>query len=70
MEMKKVEYTIQLTGSKLFDIVMYNTAKKLCEDYPGLNFEYNKTTLRVFGELNEYWYKKYQQEMFGEDENE
>lgn len=70
MEMKKVEYTIQLTGSKLFDIVMYNTAKKLCEDYPGLNFEYNKTTLRVFGELNEYWYEKYQQEMFGEDENE
>ena len=69
MEMKKVEYTIQLTGSKLFDIVMYNTAKKLCEDYPGLNLEYDKTTLRVFGELNEYWYEKYQQEMFGKDEN-
>ena len=42
MELKKVEYTIQLTGSKLFDIVMYNTAKKLCMDYPGLSFEYNE----------------------------
>lgn len=68
MEFKKVEYTIQLTGSKLFDTVMYNTAKKLCTDYPGLNFEYNDTNIRVFGELNEYWYAKYQEEMFGEQE--
>lgn len=68
MEFKKVEYTIQLTGSKLFDTVMYNTAKKLCTDYPGLNFEYNEKNIRVFGELNEYWYAKYQEEMFGEKE--
>ena len=27
MGMNKVEYTLQLTGSQLFDIVMYNTAK-------------------------------------------
>lgn len=68
MEMKKVEYTIQLTGSKLFDIVMYNTAKKLCADYPGLALECTNTTIRVYGELSEYWYEKYQEEMFGKPE--
>lgn len=68
MEMKKVEYTIKLTGSKIFDIVMYNTAKKLCSDYPGLSFEYDDTSIRVFGELDEYWYEKYQEAMFGKDE--
>lgn len=67
MDMHKVEYTIKLTGSKLFDVVMYNTAKKLCMDYPGLSFEYDETAIRVFGELDEYWYEKYQEEMFGKN---
>ncbi|MGN0967940.1 MAG: hypothetical protein ACI4O3_01605 [Oscillospiraceae bacterium] len=69
MELHKVDYTIQLTGSKLFDVVMYNTAKKLCIDYPGLSFEYNETNIRVFGELDEFWYQKYQEEMFGKRED-
>ena len=68
MNMHKVDYTMLLTGSKLFDIVMYNTAKKLCMDYPGLSFEYGETTIRVFGELDDYWYEKYQKEMFGKQE--
>lgn len=68
MEMKKVEYVIQLTGSKLFDIIMHNTAKKLCDDFPGLNFEYDEKEIRVFGELNEYWYEKYEKVMFGKGE--
>ncbi len=68
MELKKVEYTIQLTGSKLFDTVMYNTAKKLCIDYPGLSFEYGEKEIRVFGELDEHWYQKYQAAMFGKTE--
>lgn len=66
MELHKVEYEVKLTGSKLFDLVMYNTAKKLCIDYPGLSFEYGDTSIRVFGELDEYWYEKYQEEMFGQ----
>ena len=65
MAMNKVEYTIPLTGSKLFDMVMYNTATRLCTDYPGLQFEYSKTEIRVFGELEDLWYAKYQEEMFG-----
>lgn len=65
MEMHKVEYNIPLTGSKLFDVVMYNTAKKLCMDYPGLELEYEPSSIRVFGELDDYWYEKYQEAMFG-----
>lgn len=63
---QKVEYKIRLTGSKLFDMVMYNTAQNLCAEYPGLDFEYGDTEIRIFGELDEYWYKKYQERMFGE----
>ena len=65
MSMHQVEYTIQLTGSKIFDIVMYNTAKKLCIDFPGLTFDYDDKTIRVHGELEDYWYEKYQEAMFG-----
>lgn len=66
MEMNKVEYTFKLTGSQLFDIVMYNTAKQLCTDFPGLDFEYGKESIRIYGELDDYWYAKYQKHMFGE----
>ena len=67
MGMHKVEYTLQLTGSQLFDIVMYNTAKKVCSDFPGLNLDYNKTNIRIYGELNDFWYEKYQETMFGKE---
>ena len=69
MDMHKVEYTLNLTGSKLFDIVMFNTAKKLCTDYPGLQVEYDKKIIRIFGELNDYWFQKYNEAMFDDAEN-
>ena len=65
MVMHKVEYSFKLTGSKLFDIVMYNTAKQLCTEYPGLNFDYGTTEIRIYGELDDFWYNKYQEAMFG-----
>ena len=64
MEMHKIDYEIKLTGSQLFDVVMYNTAKKLCADFPGLSFEYNENIIRIYGELNDYWYEKYNSAMF------
>lgn len=64
MNMHKIEYEVKLTGSKLFDIVMYNAANKLCADFPGLQFEYNKTSIRIFGELDDYWFEKYNEAMF------
>ncbi|MCD8001786.1 MAG: hypothetical protein LUE95_04275 [Oscillospiraceae bacterium] len=64
MEMHKIEYEIKLTGSKLFDVVMYNTAKKLCDDFPGLEFEYSKHEIKIFGELDDFWFQKYYETMF------
>jgi len=64
MEMHKINYEIKLTGSKLFDIVMFNTAKQLCTDYPGLNFKYDTEKITIYGELSDMWYEKYQKEMF------
>ena len=64
MEMHEIDYEVKLTGSKLFDTVMFNTAKKLCEDFPGLDFEYDTTAIHIYGQLNEYWYQKYAEQMF------
>ncbi|MCC8076805.1 MAG: hypothetical protein LUC21_02945 [Oscillospiraceae bacterium] len=64
MEMHKIEYEIKLTGSKLFDVVMYNTAKKLCDDFPGLEFEYGEHEIKIFGELDDFWFQKYNETMF------
>lgn len=67
--MHTIEYRIPLTGSKLFDIVMYNTATKLCEKYPGLNFKYDTKEILIYGELNDYWYQQYQEAMFYNEAN-
>ena len=65
MGMHKVNYTIKLTGSQLFDVVMFNTAKKLCLDYPGLDMEYTMKEIFVYGTLDDEAYARYQEEMFG-----
>ncbi|MGN1004348.1 MAG: hypothetical protein ACI4O5_05865 [Oscillospiraceae bacterium] len=70
MDLHKVEYVIPLTGSKLFDMVMRSTAEKLCADFPGLNYDYDGMSIRVYGELDDYWYGLYQKEMFGKDGDE
>ena len=64
MEMHKVEFEIKLTGSKLFDILTFNTAKKICNDFPGLEFDYGSDAIRIYGELDDYWYQKYTEVMF------
>lgn len=65
MSMHKINYSIKLSGSQLFDMVMYNTAKKLCMDCPGLDFDYDITNIYVYGELDDENYARYQEEMFG-----
>lgn len=64
MTMHPIDYEVKLTGSKLFDLVMYNTAKKLCTDFPGLDFDYTTTAIKIHGELNDYWYDKFNTTMF------
>ena len=51
MEMVSVKYAYKLTGSKLFDIVMYNTAKDLCIRYPGLQLNYLDNEILIEGIL-------------------
>lgn len=63
--MHEVEYTLMLTGSQLFDLNVLAAAKKLCADYPGLAYEQGDATIRVYGQLDDAAYEKYQQEMFG-----
>ena len=40
--MHKIEFTVPLSGSKLFDVMAEVTAKKLCAKFPGLQFEYKQ----------------------------
>lgn len=67
MGLHKVEYTIPLTGSKLFDMVMHSTAENLCDTFPSLSHEYVNDTIRVFGELDDTSYEKYQEIMFNKE---
>ena len=49
---------------------IYDTSTgKLCNDFPGLTFDYGKTTIHIHGELNDYWYERYQAVMFGNQNN-
>jgi hypothetical protein len=68
MATHKVTYNIKLTGSQLFDQVMYNTAKQLCQRYPGLNFDYDIKNIYVYGELEDDAFARYQAEMFEQGE--
>jgi len=63
-DMHPIDFTVKLTGSKLFDICSYNMAKKMCEKFPGLKFETIPNAIRIFGELNDFWFDKYNKTMF------
>lgn len=49
MEMVFVKYAYKLTGSKLFDVLMYNTAKDLITRYPGLQLNYVNNEILIEG---------------------
>ena len=62
----KIEYTISLTGSKLFDMVTYSTAKKVCTDFPGLQLKYlDEKHIQIYGELNDFWNDKFKAFVIG-----
>ena len=64
IEMHKIDYHIQLTNSKLFDTLMYAAAVKLCGRFPGLRFDYGKSDIHIHGELNDYWFQRYNESVF------
>lgn len=62
--MHEINFTVRLTGSKLFDIYAYNTAQKLCDKFPGLSFEYAENEIRIYGSLNDYWFNEWNRAVF------
>lgn len=67
MDTHKVAYKVFRTGSKLFDIVIINAAKKVCEDIPGLNYEVTEKEICISGELDDEGYAKYQEFMLNNE---
>lgn len=66
MDKKKVEFTVPLSGSNLFDIHTLATAKNLVSKFPGLEYDYRpeEKKITIYGELNEYWYNEWCKAMF------
>ena len=64
--MNKIDFTVPLSGSQLFDYHAYVTAKNLCDMFPPLAFDYNKDakTIRIYGELNDVWYEQWCKAVF------
>ncbi len=64
--MHKVNYTVMRTGSRLFDDVIINAAKRICTELRGIRCEISPTEVRIIGELNDADYAQYETFMFGE----
>ena len=62
--MNKVEFTVPLCGSDLFDMHSRVTAQRLCAKFIGLNYEVNDKSIRIYGELNDYWYNEFNKAVF------
>ncbi len=65
--MHNVDFTIPRTGSRLFDLVMINAAKRLCTDLPKLSYAVTEREIRITGELNDEEFVKYEDFMTGGD---
>lgn len=60
-----IELNIPLSGSQLFDINAYVTAKNLCVRFPGIECDYeDKKKIRIYGDLNDYWYEQFNKMVF------
>lgn len=62
--MHKISFEVPLSGSLFFDLNTSVMARKLCDKFPGLQYEKTKTTIHIFGELNEYWYSEFNKAVF------
>lgn len=60
----EVDFVVKLTGSQLFDIHSYVTAKHLCDMFPPLQFEHTKEQIHIHGQLNDSWYEQWCRALF------
>jgi len=64
-ELYSVEFIIPLSGSQIFDIYTELNVEQFCSKFPGLKYEVIKDKeIKIFGELNTYWYSKWNKELF------
>ena len=62
--MHEIDFIVPLSGSKLFDMNAYVTAKKLCAKFPGLQFDYDDKQIHIHGSLNDNWYTEWNKAVF------
>ena len=60
----EIDFRVPLSGSQLFDIHAYATAKNLCAKFPGLNYEASQKEIHISGSLNDYWYEEWVKSVF------
>ncbi len=60
----EIDFKVPLSGSELFDLHAFVTAKNLCDKFPGLDYEISKDSVRIFGSLNDYWYEEWIKHVF------
>ena len=63
-KLNRVEFSVPLSGSNLFDFHAYATAKNLCAMFPPLDFEYERDRIHIHGELNDEWYGRWCRAVF------
>ena len=62
----RIDFKVRLTGSHLFDYHTTMTARGLCATFPGLEYEQpSPSEIRIFGDLNDYWYDEFHRAVFG-----
>ena len=62
--MNKINFSVPLSHSVLFDTHARVLAQKLCEKFIGLQFEMRENDIHIFGELNDYWEEQFNKAVF------
>ena len=57
--MHKIDFTVPLSGSQLFDLNARVLAMNLCNKFPGLTFTQDRTSIHITGELNDVWFDEW-----------
>ena len=62
--MNEIDFHVPLSGSKLFDMNTLVMAKKLCDKFPGLNYNMEEKSVHIFGQLDDYWTDQWNKAVF------
>lgn len=65
MKIHKIDYKVLRTGSRLFDNVIIDAAKRICSELPGITCEVTEQEVRIFGALDDEGFAQYENFMFG-----